>query len=67
MSTDQSFDRDEAILVYRKVIALRDTETSPVSCQVLKDVAADLRRYWETRNGEDSLHEAAFGIPLQVN
>jgi hypothetical protein len=50
---------------YRDVIGLRDTATDAPGKAEWKGVAKRLRQTWGDWQGEDNLHEMAFGEPVE--
>ena len=63
--TDQPFDAVRAAATYRDVIAKRDAETTEPGKAEFQTIAKRLRASWKTWQGEDSLHEMAFGEPVE--
>ncbi len=57
------FDAGKAVAEYRKVIARRDAQTTPEGRAQFEGVIYRMHRVWEVSQGEDSLHETAFGEP----
>ena len=57
------FDPELAVADYRRVIASLNAATSEVDRYEHRTIAARLRVEWKTWQGEDSLHEMAFGEP----
>ncbi len=57
------FDAEKALAEYRKVIARRDAQTTLEGRGQFEGVIYRMRRVWEVSQGEDSLHETAFGEP----
>ena len=62
-TTRHEFDAEEAVAEYREVIARRDAQTTPEGRAQYEGVIYRMRRVWEVSQGEDSLHETAFGEP----
>ena len=54
-------DTDALITDYRHFIALRDAATLPVARADYDGSAARMRKQWAEWQGEDCLHEMAFG------
>jgi hypothetical protein len=50
---------------YRDVMALRETATDELDKAEWEGVAKRLREAWRAWQGEDSLHEVAFGEPAE--
>ena len=50
---------------YRDVTALRETATDALGKAEWDGVAKRLREAWRAWQGEDSLHEMAFGEPAE--
>ena len=63
--TEQPFDAERAVAIYRDVIAKRDQETTELGKAEFQTIAKRLRASWKTWQGEDSLHEMAFGEPVE--
>ena len=63
--TDESIAFDPALAVarYRDVIVNRDAESTRSGKAKNEKTAAQMRRSWKEWQGEDSLHEMAFGEP----
>ena len=59
------FDPEHAVATYRQVIGKRDEQTTDPSWIEFNSVARRLRREWKEWQGEDSLHEMAFGEPQE--
>jgi hypothetical protein len=54
-----------AVDSYRRIIARRERATTADERNQIGSIAAWLRRQWEYWQGEDSLHEMAFGEPVE--
>ena len=65
IQTDQPFDAERAVAIYRDVIAKRDAEATDLGKAEFQTIAKRLRASWKTWQGEDSLHEMAFGEPTR--
>ena len=63
--TDQPFDAERAVATYRDVIAQRDAEATEPGKAEFQEIAMRFRLAWKTWQGEDSLHEMAFGEPVE--
>jgi len=63
MNEHSDFNAEQAVATYRRVIAQRDAETSAPSWAEFETIAQRLRQEWNDWQGEDSLHEIAFGEP----
>ena len=63
MGEPTEFDPTYAVDAYRRIIARRDRATTPEERTECEKIAAWLRRQWQHWQGEDSLHENAFGEP----
>lgn len=50
---------------YRDVMALKETATDELGKAEWAGVAKRLREAWRDWQGEDSLHEMAFGEPIE--
>jgi hypothetical protein len=61
----EPFDPEHAVATYRQVIAQRDEQTTDPSWIKFNSIVQRLRRKWKQWQGEDSLHEMAFGEPQQ--
>ena len=59
-----SFDPEHAVATFRQVIGKRDKQTADPDWIEFNSIAHRLRREWAEWQGEDSLHEMAFGEPL---
>lgn len=57
------FDPEAAVATYRRVIAQRDEQAADVARAKFDTIAVRLRQAWKEWQGEDSLHEMAFGEP----
>jgi hypothetical protein len=58
-----SFDPVTVVEEYRRIVALRDAEKTDLGRQEFVSIAHRLRARWAEWQGEDSLHEMAFGEP----
>jgi hypothetical protein len=56
---------DPVVLVdhYRQIIAAHDAETTAFGRREFQEIAQRMRLRWAEWQGEDSLHEMAFGEP----
>ena len=59
------FDPQKVIDRYRTAIAQRDAATTPDLRAIYDGIAIKLRQQWQAWQGEDSLHEIAFGEPIE--
>ena len=57
-----TFDPEKAVAKYRRVIAQRDAATGPGRAE-FETIIKRLRKEWKDWQGEDCLHETAFGEP----
>jgi len=57
------FNPEGAVKVYREIIAKRDAATTAGWRKHYEGFAQTLRHKWKEWQGEDSLHEMAFGEP----
>jgi hypothetical protein len=66
-STNDSpaFDAAAAVAEYRRVIKQRDAQTTKRGRATYDATAERLRQAWKEWQGEDSLHEMAFGEPFE--
>ncbi len=55
------FDPDAAALDYRQVISWRDAESDLIRRVEFQRLADVMRSQWVEWNGDDDLHETAFG------
>ena len=62
-TTDESFDAEQAVEDYRRVIAQRDRQKTALGNAKIGAIVARTRQLWQRWQGEDSLHEMAFGEP----
>jgi hypothetical protein len=53
------------VIKYRDVMALWETATDELGKAEWEGVAKRLRQAWHEWQGEDSLHEMAFGEPIE--
>ena len=65
MAPVSSFDPEHAVTKYRRVIAQRDEQATDLGIAKFDSIARRLRQQWKDWQGEDSLHEMAFGEPDQ--
>ena len=63
MEAIDDFDTEKVVAEYRKVIGQLESATTEVEKSGLRLVASQLRDQWTNWQGEDSLHEMAFGEP----
>jgi hypothetical protein len=63
MGKSVEFDPEKAVADYRRVIARRDEETTAEGKAEFDAIAKRMRAAWKDWQGEDSLHEMAFGEP----
>ena len=61
MPEPQDFDAVAAVATYRDVIELFEQQTTVLGKAEFRSIAQRLRRQWKEWQGEDSLHEMAFG------
>ncbi|MBI3864365.1 MAG: hypothetical protein HY290_20975, partial [Planctomycetia bacterium] len=59
----KAFDPKSAVKAYRRVIKARDSATTRKARNEHNKTAKLLREGWKDWQGEDSLHEMAFGEP----
>jgi hypothetical protein len=59
----EPFDPEAIVANYRQVITQRDEQTTDPVWIELNSIVQRLRREWKEWQGEDSLHEMAFGEP----
>ena len=59
------FDAEGAVNSYREVIAWRDKQQTDLGRADCQEIADRMRKAWKERQGEDSLHEMAFGKPKE--
>lgn len=64
-TTDQPLDAERAVATYRDVIAKRDAEATELGKAEFQTIAKRLCASWKTWQGEDCLHEMAFGEPVE--
>jgi hypothetical protein len=57
------FDAAGAVAEYRRVMDNRDAATDALGKEEYDRIARILRRRWKEWQGDDSLHEMAFGEP----
>jgi hypothetical protein len=57
------FDAVKAVAEYRKVIGHLVSTVTPEENEVFNRIALRMRTNWKAWQGEDSLHEMAFGEP----
>jgi hypothetical protein len=60
---NHTFDPEQAVATYRQVIERLNAATLEATKVELRATALRLRREWKAWQGEDSLHEMAFGEP----
>lgn len=60
-----AFDPEAAVTVYRRVIAQLESEMTEPGQVEFRRIALRLRETWKEWQGEDSLHEMAFGEPAE--
>ncbi len=60
---DLDFDPEQAVIEYRRVIAQRKARTTDVGRADYEGIVKRMRAAWTEWQGEDSLHEMAFGEP----
>jgi hypothetical protein len=58
-----NFDPELAVADYRRVMAQLNAATSEVDKFEFRTIATRMRVEWKAWQGEDSLHEMAFGEP----
>jgi hypothetical protein len=58
-----TFDPTEAVAAYRRVVTQRDAARDELAKTEFDRIAQRLRDSWKEWQGEDSLHEMAFGEP----
>jgi len=59
------FNPEKTVIAYRKAIIQRDAQTTAKQRAIFESLARRLCRSWEKWQGEDSLHEMAFGEPVE--
>jgi len=59
------FNCNKAIAEYRRSITQRDKATNKSGRAKLEAAAVQMRQVWKEWQGEDSLHQIAFGEPQQ--
>jgi hypothetical protein len=62
-ATPEDFDPQRAVDQYRRAIESLEAQTDESGRQEFGAIVARLRKQWEDWQGEDSLHEMAFGEP----
>jgi hypothetical protein len=55
------FDAAAAVDAFRRIIAMRDAATDELGHEEYARIAQRLRARWKEWQGEDSLHEMAYG------
>ena len=60
---EAAFDAAQADAEYRRVIAQRDAATTKSGRAKFGRIAVRMRQAWKEWQGEDCLHEMAFGEP----
>jgi len=63
--TAEPFDAEQAVTAYRRVIAQLGEESTVGGIAELATIIRRMRKAWKDRQGEDSLHERAFGKPIE--
>ena len=58
------FDAAKAVAQYRDVIAQLDVQATELGRQEFQTIGTRLRKSWASWQGEDCLHEMAFGEPV---
>jgi hypothetical protein len=61
----KAFDPERAVAEYRRMIAQRDGQKTQQGKAEFEAIASRLRQAWKDWQGEDSLHEMAFGEPRE--
>ena len=59
----EDFDTEKTVAQYREVIARLESATTEPGAEEFRGIAIRLRTKWKDWQGEDSLHEMAFGEP----
>jgi hypothetical protein len=59
----EDFEPGKAVDQYRRAIAALEAQTDEPGRQEFGSIVARLRTQWKDWQGEDSLHEMAFGEP----
>lgn len=57
------FDPEKTVVNFRRVVAQRDQQTTASGRKKIASTIRRLRKEWKDWQGEDSLHEMAFGEP----
>ena len=57
-----NLDQEHAIAAYRRVMAQHDAQTTAGGKLQYSGMAQSMRDLWKWWQGEDSLHEKAFGV-----
>ena len=63
MTDGIQFEPEQAVAIYRRVIAQLNAAESEVDKHELRSMAMKMRLEWKAWQGEDGLHEMAFGPP----
>ena len=63
MSTEKDFDPQAAVDHYRHAVAQLDAQSTDLGREEWRTIAARLCSRWTAWQGEDSLHEMAYGEP----
>jgi hypothetical protein len=59
----ETFDPENAVATYREVMAQLEAQATDLGRDEFRAIALRLRQQWTEWQGEDSLHEMAFGEP----
>ena len=57
------FDPEKAVMAYREAVAQLEAQTNETAKEILRVITKHHREEWAAWQGEDSLHETAFGEP----
>jgi hypothetical protein len=63
LNMSDTFDHERTIIDYRNAIVLRDAQCTALEKAEFEARAQRLRQAWKEWQGDDSLHEMAFGEP----
>jgi hypothetical protein len=59
----ESFDAEKVVADYRRVVGEFEAEPTAIGKAEFRGIATRMRASWKVWQGEDSLHEMAFGEP----
>jgi hypothetical protein len=57
------FDPEKTVKAYREAVTQLEAQTNETAKGILRVITRRQREEWATWQGEDSLHETAFGEP----